>query len=311
MRGDGSAASVRIATAGDVRTPIELGGCTDVTICDLTLRDAPEHLVLVHGSDGCVRPHLARLRLSGARDNFVRVLGGAPGADTGGTVEDCEFSTDRPVDPEGFVAYVDIDGARGWRVSRCRFVGMPAESLNAASGVVARNRAADTVCERCVFIDCHRGITFGAGPNAGGPDHAGGVIRNNMIARRAGLAGDAGISVNDSPGTKVLHNTVLLQGTYPDAIEYRFPRAIGVVVANNLVDAAISTRDGAQATLLGNVAGADPAWFADPEHGDLHLLAAAGAAIDHGEPIEGCPDDIDGDHRPRGVAPDAGADEAK
>jgi hypothetical protein len=66
------------------------------------------------------------------------------------------------------------------------------------------------------------------------------------------VAGDAAIGVNDSPDTKVLHNTIVISGTYPNAIEYRFADTTGVTVANNLTDAAIRARDGATANLVGN-----------------------------------------------------------
>jgi hypothetical protein len=49
--------------------------------------------------------------------------------------------------------------------------------------------------------------------------------------------------------------------------------------------------------------------YADAGAGDYHLAAGA-AAIDRGHPTNYPATDIDGDPRPRGVAPDAGADEA-
>ena len=51
-----------------------------------------------------------------------------------------------------------------------------------------------------------------------------------------------------------------------------------------------------------------PAGFRDAAAGDLHLVAGA-AAIDHGDPADAPATDIDGNIRPAGKAPDAGADE--
>ena len=51
------------------------------------------------------------------------------------------------------------------------------------------------------------------------------------------------------------------------------------------------------------------AGFKDPGKLDLHLVSGA-AAIDHGDPLLFPPKDIDGQTRPLGLAPDAGADEA-
>ncbi len=100
-----------------------------------------------------------------------------------------------------------------------------------------------------------------------------------MISRRPGEAGDAGISINGSPDVLVAHNSVLLRGTYPDAIEYRFPGAARVDVCDNCCDARITMRDDASAELKANLTSADPAWFADPDAGDLHLKAPAPQAL--------------------------------
>jgi hypothetical protein len=51
-----------------------------------------------------------------------------------------------------------------------------------------------------------------------------------------------------------------------------------------------------------------PAGYADPSAHDFHLSAGA-AAVDHGNPAGYPANDIDGQSRPRGRGPDAGADE--
>jgi hypothetical protein len=51
-----------------------------------------------------------------------------------------------------------------------------------------------------------------------------------------------------------------------------------------------------------------PSGFVDPGAFDLHLRPDS-AAVDRGDPADFPPADIDGDRRPRGGAPDAGADE--
>ena len=77
-------------------------------------------------------------------------------------------------------------------------------------------------------------------------DHSGGGVRNNFICRRSAIAGNVAIGVFDSPGSQVLHNTVLMAGGgYPNAVEYRFSGSTSVVLANNLFDSAIQASDGA------------------------------------------------------------------
>jgi hypothetical protein len=102
---------------------------------------------------------------------------------------------------------------------------------------------------------------------------------------------------------------VILRGTYPSAVEYRFGSTTGVEVRHNLADSAIVARDGASGTIAGNVLGAQPAWFVDAAAGDLHLLPAATGAIDRTGAHAAVTDDYDGAARPRGTAPDVGADE--
>lgn len=88
-------------------------------------------------------------------------------------------------------------------------------------------------------------------------------MRNNFFHRSSVQSGDVGITINNSAGTKVLNNTVVLSGTYPNAIEYRFPATTGVEIRFNLADTAVQQRDGASGVASGNVTTAQPGWFVD------------------------------------------------
>src|SRR4029078_6498368 len=58
-------------------------------------------------------------------------------------------------------------------------------------------------------------------------DHTGGIVRNNFIYRD--VPGDAAVYVGDTPGTQVLHNTILISRNYANTIEdYTDPRAANV-----------------------------------------------------------------------------------
>jgi hypothetical protein len=109
----------------------------------------------------------------------------------------------------------------------------------------------------------------------------------------------------------VLNNTVVLSGTYPNAIEYRFPATTGVEIRFNLADTAGQQRDGASGVASGNVTTAQPGWFVDATGGDLHLTAAAIAAIDRAAPHPDVTRDYDQEVRPAGAAPDIGANELR
>ena len=107
----------------------------------------------------------------------------------------------------------------------------------------------------------------------------------------------------------MLHNSILALGAYPSVIEYRLPHTTGVSIANNPIDGGILARDGAGATLSGNVTSASPAFFVGPSAGNLHLTPAATMAIDRVAVLASTTTDWDGQLRPHGTAADAGADE--
>jgi hypothetical protein len=151
------------------------------------------------------------------------------------------------------------------------------------------------------------GIRLGFAKRADGAhDHEGGVIRNNMIWRQRGAvaAPDTGIMVGDSPGTKVLHNTVVLNGTYAGgAVEYRW--CDGVVIASNLTDAMIWKREQAEGSVSGNVRTTARDIFVGAAAGDLHLSAKGARALDRVPRLADCLRDLDGHERGRRTYPGA------
>jgi hypothetical protein len=107
----------------------------------------------------------------------------------------------------------------------------------------------------------------------------------------------------------VLHNSILISGTYSNAIEYRFPNASAIRIANNVTDAQIVGRDGATGSVTGNYTSASAALFVDPAAGDLHLKETSTMLRDQiATPIPEAGQDWDGQFRPAG-ATDIGADE--
>ncbi len=289
----------------------------DLTVADLTLRDAYYHLIQIHGEDGPQRSRFYNLRLVDAGEQFIK--GSTDGARPdrlyadGGEVACSAFEyTDRA--RSGYTNGVDLLAVAGWTIrdNVFRRIRAPRGQLAGPAVLVWRN-STDTVVERNRIIDCDRGIALGLSlPDRHTRDgdrtwdHQGGVIRNNFVSRTG--AGDVGISVNFARGFRILHNTVILGRTFPWTIEYRFTGSRGIA-ANNLTDGPILARDGGEAELRGNLTRATAAWFIAPAAGDLHLSPAAGAAVDRAVPVAGVADDIDGDVRPSGPAHDVGADE--
>jgi hypothetical protein len=282
----------------------------ELMIANLTLRDFPFHCIIFNA--GVELPHLYNLVLADAGQQIVKSNpDGVGGGVDNGIVEYSviEFTV---TSRDWYTNGVDVLGGRNWIVRHNLFRNIRApQGQLAGPALLVWRGAANTIAEGNTFIDCQRPIAFGLEATTGPPDHSGGVIRNNFIYRRATQPGDAGIGVNASPGTLVAHNTVVLSGTYPVAIEYRFPQTSDVRIVNNLTDAAILRRDGAQAAVEHNHTGATPALFVDAESGDLHLRSSASAAINAGAALIDVKVDWDwdGESRVMGPSPDLGADE--
>jgi hypothetical protein len=113
-----------------------------------------------------------------------------------------------------------------------------------------------------------------------------------------------------SPGSLILHNTVLENGRYPNAIEVRYESTTAVEVRGSVLDAVIQPRDGANPFLADNTTAAVSSWFADETVGDLHLTPAAVGALNASDPHPECVDDFDATLRPSGSGlTDLGGDE--
>jgi hypothetical protein len=219
---------------------------------------------------------------------------------------------------------IDAHAARGWLVRRNRFEGIYCDVNSLAEHAIHFwQTGRDQVIEQNTLVENARGIglglTDGAGlnerPYADKP-HAGdkigsyagnydGIIRNNFIYASVSAA-DCGICLEQAMGTKVLANTVVYTGSAPgNAIEYRFANSL--VTIDNTIAKNIVMRDNGRATIT-HVQLAPPlSQFVAPATGDLHLTAAAAAAIDQGGAQPDVTDDIDGE--PRSNPPDLGADE--
>jgi hypothetical protein len=282
-------------------------GVDGVTIANLTIRDFYFHPIIFNG--GTDRPYVYNVHLIDAGQQFLKSNPTAEGIGArDGVVEYSifEFTTTARDD---YPKAIDVHGGTNWTIRQNLFRNLQApQGQLIGPAVLVWRGSSGTITEGNTFLNCGRGIVYGA-EDAPGLAHRGGVIRNNFFYRSASQPGDVGIQVADSADTQIFHNTIILSGTYAAAIEYRYPGTAGTVIANNLVDGTILAREEASARVLGNVVNATPAMFVSPESGDLHLRATASPAIDRGVAAPGVDTDWDGDMRPAGSAPDVGADE--
>jgi len=295
-------AGMRNERHGDVPYGVWAGdGVEDLMVANLTLRDFYFHPIILNA--GVTRARIYNVHLIDAGQQFLKSNPGADGrGNDQGRVEHSvfEFTT---TGRDDYPKAIDIHGARGWviRDNLFRNIRAPRPLLNGPA-VLAWRGSRDTIVEGNTFINCQREIVIGA-ENVEPASHEGGVVRNNFIYRDATVRGDAAISVWGSPRTVVAHNTILLSGTYASAIEVRWEKAASAAVINNLSDAAVILRNGAQAAIVGNVTTAQVVDFLAPATGDLHVKP--GVAPRRGAFTDAAPTDWDG--RPRPPAPDVGA----
>lgn len=281
------------------------GGVDGLTIADLTIREFPQHAIILNA--GTRAPRLYNLRLV---DTGQQIVKSNPDSKGGGVDEGVveysiiEYTT---TSPTSYTNGVDVLAGRRWIVRHNLFRNIRApEGQLAGPALLMWRGAADTLVEGNTFTNCQRAIAFGL--EARTPfDHSGGVIRNNVIFRQPRERGDVGIVLSASPGTLVAHNTIILSGTYPAAIEYRFPQTSDIRILNNLTDGRIVRRDDAAIANAINVTTATPGFFTNQPGGDLRLRISAAAAIDKSAPLPEVADDWSG--RPRDGRPDAGAHE--
>jgi hypothetical protein len=285
---------------------------TDVTIADLSVGDVYYHAVAIQGDQGAARVRLYHVRLFDAGQQVVKGSGGPDDVVieysevflTAGAVEHPEGS------PPGscYTNGIDALGADGWIVRDSVVRGIRCQNgALAGPAILLWGGSSNTVVERNSLLDCSRGISLGL--LAG--DHTGGVVRDNFLRWDPDAAYQVDVPIyTTSAGALILHNTALARGRYPSAVEVRFASSAGTEVRHNLLDAAVTPRDGAAPAVSGNLTGAQPWWFVDEAAGDLHLTSAGAPALDQVTRLSAAPADFDGAPRPAGGGlTDVGADE--
>jgi hypothetical protein len=295
------------ASYGNVPHGIWTGdGVTGVTIANLTVKNVYYHPIALN--PGTESPRIYNVHLIDAGEQFIKASSSPNGGTDNGVVEYSRFeytSTARSDYTNG----IDVHQGKNWVIRNNYFKNIKGPQGTLAGPVILMwNTAGNTLLDGNTFINCQREVAFGLiqrSPN----DHSGGIIRNNFIYRVAGTNGDTPIGVFDSPGTVVVHNTIIISGDHAYSIEYRWADTSGVYIANNLADAPIRSRDGGTGTVTSNYTTATASMFVNPAAGDLHLKSTATAAIDKGIAIANHPLDFDAGQRPSGSAADIGADE--
>jgi len=316
-------------------TEIVTINASHVTIADLTLQRASTHPIHVTppGDADITDALIYNVHIIDPAEQAIKInQNGDHYADDGVVACSRVELTDagRPHVSGCYTGGVDAHRTWGWTVRDNVIEGFWCSSGLSEHGIHFWTGSRDTLVERNVLVDNARGVGFGLlqsgsgrtysdDPCPGADGHVGhfdGTIRNNVIfASRAELFAseygfDCGICLAQACGTGVLHNTVASTQPPFTSIEWRFSNT-DAWITNNLVTHNLMQRDGASATLAGNLEDAPLSLFVDGAGGDLHLVESAGSAIEQGAPVAAglCDDDVDGDPRPIGAHHDVGADE--
>jgi hypothetical protein len=318
-------------------TEIVSVAASNITIADLTLREAYNHPIHVMSSDhgDTLDTLIYNVHVIDPGQQAIKINPAAAGYYTDDGVIACSHIelTDAgraQVRDNCYTGGVDAHQSWGWTIRDNLIEGFWCDSGLSEHGIHLWVKSRGTLVERNLLRDNARGIGFGLVadgdgrvysddpcPAAGGAyvDHYEGIIRNNAIfASRGELFAsesgfDCGICLWQACGAQVLHNTVVSTQAPFSSIEWRFDWT-EVDLVNNLVSHNLMDRGGA-ANLAGNLQDASLSLFVDGVGGDLHLASTAAAAIDQGAALAAglCDDDFDGDARPIGAARDIGADE--
>lgn len=277
----------------------------------VTLQRAGWHAIQIIGQSNADYPVIRDCIL---RDTFEQLLKVTVDLDDlsvtsdHGLVENCIFEYSAGIGPQWYIGGVNAHGSKHWTVRGNTFRSIISPSQQVAQFAVHFwTDSAHNLVENNLIIDCDRGIGFGLT----GRPNTGGIIRNNMIfhSGEEGMFKDAGISLSESPGSKIYNNSIFLDHDFPWAIDYRYSSTSNVLIANNLTNKETVAREGASATLSHNETGAQREWFVDALAGNLRLASAVAAVVDQGMWIEGLTSDFDGNFRPQGAGIDIGANE--
>ncbi|VXC21413.1 right-handed parallel beta-helix repeat-containing protein [Massilia sp. 9I] len=236
-----------------------------------------------------------------------KINGNQDGFPDAGLIEQNTLTNSAPRRTSNPVTPVDLVAASDW-VIRANLITdfIKADGDRISYGAFAKGAAARTRFERNVVVCEQRlrgfpgervGLSFGGG-GTGKPycrdsrcitEHDAGVMESNLIAS----CSDAGVYVNSSAGTRLLHNTVLDTA----GVQVRFPES-SAELDGNLIDGAAVTRNGGQLRLGDNRESAIAAlylgWhpqrslFADASRLDLRWDGAAPRRVAGGEGVDLC-----------------------
>lgn len=313
---------------------------SNVTIAEITLKRAYTHPIHVVSSDAgdTLNTFIYRVSIEDPREQAIKINPHKPGhyVDNGTIACSSIILTDKgrnQVNPGAGGCYtggIDAHQARNWLIRDNTIAGFWCPSGLSEYAIHFWKGSRDTVIERNLLKDNARAIGLGllnrgkarkysdaaCGDRAQGyVGHYGGMLRNNRIYAssrslfQSSAGFDCGICLWSACDTSVIHNSIVSTGDNFSSIEWRFPATRNASIVNNIATHSLRQRDGASATLRGNLQHVGLSLFADAKRGDLHLAPNAMSAINKGQKLQPGMADYDMDGERRDAVPDIGADE--
>ncbi len=227
---------------------------SNITISDITMKNASNHLIQIRAEKNADHFTLRNCILQDAFQQLIKVSGVLNGEYSDyGVIENNIFEYTAGVGPNYYIGGIDAHRARFWKVSNNRFYNIASPKDRVAEHAIHFwNGSSDNEITHNLIVDSDRAIGFGMheqrSPTYGGRIAYNHIIHTNSLHPFA----DAAITLENSPNTIVLDNTIYMTSDYPNAIEYRFPETKNVLIENNITNKAIKARNGARATLKNN-----------------------------------------------------------
>ena len=244
---------------------------SDVTVADLTLREAYYHPIHVMSSESghTLNAKIYNVHIIDPGEQAIKINPAADNYFTDNGLIACSHieltDTGRPyIRNNCYTGGIDAHQSRGWVIRDNLIEGFWCTSGLSEHGIHLWRGCRDTTIERNVLNDNARGIglglvTTGSGrtyaddpcPSASGyVDDFGGIIRNNFISANdndlfaSAYGFDCGICLWNACNAQALHNTIYTadaNNTF-SSIEWRFPNT-EAIITNNLVNDTMRERD--------------------------------------------------------------------
>ena len=242
----------------------------DVMIGDLSISNVANHAIQIHGERDADNVFIHNVEIFDTGEQMIKWSHNADNSSihsNNGTIQCSKFYYSAGVWPQYYIGGIDVHNGKNRTVSNNTFRDIISpESRRAEHTVHFWSNSENTVVENNTIINCDRWIGFGLWDRW----HQWGIIRGNMIYHDSSKW-DVGIWLESASNITVEGNTIFIENSYPNAIEYRFAASIDNIISNNITNKLIRQRDGAQAILDNNILNAEKAWFSNPNEWNIRL----------------------------------------